>query len=178
MFWFLVIVVVIIIVVKKNGNTNQNSYSPAGSTSPNNVLRISYVVNSPQDYCSILNKLQDITYMTFMRNYTDISVVVIVRKIDSMYCSIGFSMLADSVFNNVAVGEGFTFSGNDHIKFETNLATGFTNPDDVKREISLQFNWSEISASDVKWTVLSHGDYSNSPLVSYNFTIKKRIGNL
>lgn len=96
-------------------------------------------------------------------------VVVIVRKIDSMYCSIGFSMLADSVFNNVAVGEGFTFSGNDHIKFETNLATGFTSPDDVKREISV---------SDVKWTVLSHGDYSNSPLVSYNFTIKKRIGNL
>lgn len=166
MLLLLVIIIVIIVVAtskKKTGVNNTNTVS---------VPKFTMSVTGPRSYSSILNNLEMIVESTAHRSYCEIGVVVQVQKIDSTYCKIGFSMLADTSFRNVAFGEGFRVNGDDHVQFDTNLATGFTTVDDVRRELLLQFNWSGVNVTNEKMTVIDHGDYLNKPYVCYSFTVK------
>lgn len=134
---------------------------------------LSLVINSPQSYSSILNRLEMIVSEAAENCYCDVGVVVQVRKIDDTYCSVGCSLLADSSFRNVTFGDGFKYNGEDHAMFETKLATGFTTPNDVIRELKLQFNWPDLGLviSKENMKVLDYGDYTNTPYICYEFTI-------
>ncbi len=170
---FIIVVLVIIIVwwyFKRSGN-EKNSLSSSRSKS-NEPVRCSLDTSSQQRYDRILNNLENIIESVANRSFCRIDVVVICQKKESDYCEVSGSLLADSSFNNVIFENGFD-GGNDFVKFHVEKAVGFTNPEAVKREMSLQFNWSDLSVSNEKFTVLDYGDYADKPYVSYSFSVKK-----
>ena len=88
-----------------------------------------------------------------------------------MNCRVGFGISLEwSNFAGSNISFGNEFSVNDgSARFETNLATGFTTVEEVKKEIARQFKWHDIILSDEKFTVLNYGDYTNTQLISYSF---------
>lgn len=173
----LIIIVVVVIIFaisssKKNNGSAQKNVQRTGKSnlSQNNTQKYSLAVNSPQPYSSVLCSLQRIVESVAKATYCEIGVVVQVHKIDDTYCGVVCQLLADTSFRNVSFGEGFMFNGDDLASFETKIATGFTTLDDVKREILLQFNWSDVSVWNDNVTVLPNA--VNGPFASYSFTMK------
>ena len=153
----------------KNG-TGKDSPKPKSPTSS----AISLKVTSPTNYSNILNSLENIAYSVIVKAIGEVSVAVQVRKIDNTYCKVTCSFFADISFNGVSFGDGFSVLSNDHVCFETHLATGFTTPNDVKREILLQFNWHDIMVNKTNMSVLDYGDFVNTPLITYSFYAQKQ----
>ena len=60
------------------------------------------------------------------------------------------------------------------MRFETKQATGFTTPEDVKRELLCQFNWSNISTNITELNVFDHGDFTRTPMVTLHFEAQYR----
>ncbi len=170
---FIIFVLIIIIVwwYFKKSNSEKNSLNSSKSRS-NELVRYSLDTSSQQRYDRILNNLENIISSVANRSFCKIDVVVICQKTDSDYCEVSGSLLADSRFNNVAFENGFD-GGDDFVRFCVEKAVGFTDPEKVKQEMSLQFNWSDLSISNEKFTVLDYGDYTNKPYVSYSFSVKK-----
>lgn len=152
----------------KNG-TGKDSPKPKSPTSS----AISLKVTSPTNYSNILNSLENIAYSVIVKAIGEVSVAVQVRKIDNTYCKVTCSFFADISFNGVSFGDGFSVLSNDHVCFETHLATGFTTPNDVKQEILLQFHWNNLPVSNTQMSVYDYGGYINTPLISYSFTAEK-----
>ncbi|GEM_PF-3933022 len=128
-------------------------------------------INNPQKYSSILNSLQRIVENTALRIHGKITVMVGVRKLDNTYCKVYCQLVSKDGFSNIPWGDSFSFNGKDIVKFETMLATGFTTPEDVKREILIQFAWASIEKSNTDMS-LSSGDESTPTYVAYKFTIE------
>lgn len=173
---WIVLLVIVFFVIRATKDKNNRATRQSGNISSRNINYNSFSikVDIPRVYSSILNDLEVIVSSVVNASYCEVNVVVQVRKIDNVYCSVACSLLADTSFSGVVFGEGFLVDGNDHARCETVLATGFTTPDDVKREILLQFNWSNISVSNTQVTVLDYGDYINTPYISYSFTAMKK----
>lgn len=171
---FIVVLLIIVIVwwyFSKISNEKKTSLS-SSKTKNSDVLRCSLDTSGKQSYDRILNNLENIISSVANRSFCKIDVVVICQKTDSDYCEVSGSLLADSRFNNVAFENGFD-GGDDFVRFRVEKAVGFTDPEKVKQEMSLQFNWSDLSISNEKFTVLDYGDYTNKPYVSYSFSVKK-----
>lgn len=172
----IVIIVIIIYNLAKDSTGTGPTPTGTGDRGGNKAgISVSFGGKTPQSYSSVLNRLeQDVHYIAnYTYGYGEISVVVTVQKTDSTYCTVGGSFLADVSFNGVSFQDGYNFDGNDHVLFETKLATGFTSLEDVKREILLQFNWSDLPVYNENFTILNHGDYINKPYISYSFTVKR-----
>jgi hypothetical protein len=130
--------------------------------------------NAGDNYSHILNQLEQLVYSVACYTYCEIGVVVQVHKLSEKYCSISCQLLADSSFRNVSFAEGFKYNGEDLAQFETEFATGFTTPEDVKRELLLQFNWPDmdISITKTEINIYNSGIYLDKPCVSYSFTMR------
>jgi len=171
---FLLLVIGIIVFVVAMTDNNNNSKSSKPSANAKNI-NVSFGSETPRSYSSVLNRIEmDVHYIAnYSRGYGEINVLVTVQKINNTYCTVYGCFLADCSFQGVTCGTGYIFNGDNHITFQTNLATGFTNLDDVKREILLQFDWDDLPVYNAKFTVLDHGDYVNKPYISYSFTVKR-----
>ena len=172
LFIFIAVVIVILIVNSQKGTGVDTGKNPPANTKS---IDVSFGSEIPRTYSSVLNGLEkDVYYIAnYSSGYGEISVVVVVQKINSTYCSVSGNFLADVSFRGVNFGTGYNFDGNDHVSFQTKLATGFTNPEAVKREMLIQFHWSDLSAYNTSFTVLDHGDFAQKPYISYSFTVKK-----
>ena len=87
-------------------------------------------------------------------------------------CSVWFEIY-DVLFKmeNVTFGREFKVS-DDLAAFETNQATGFTTVQDVKRELTLQFNWHDVSTRITELKVIDYGDMTYTPMVILRFDAK------
>lgn len=137
--------------------------------------KIEFSLNGTGSYSSILNQLENHLY--YIAKHTryggEIHVVVQVKKIDNTYCCVEGNFMAGSSFRGVDFMGGYVYDGDGQVCFETDIATGFTSPEDVKRELLLQFNWSDFPLYDTNILMLDYNDYKDTPLVSFSFTIKK-----
>ena len=142
-------------------------------TEKSNVINCSF--KDSGSYSSILNGLeQDVSYIAkHSQGYGEIKAVIIIQKIDNMYCMISGSFLADCSFNGINFSNGYRFSGSDFVSFETTKATGFTTVEDARRELLLQFNWNDLQVYNADFTILTQGDYTDNPYISFSFTVKK-----
>ncbi len=174
MIYLLIIVIVIIIVVNKNKNSGSNKNNQVNNSRKASMINVSFGNESPRTYSSVLNCIeQDIHYIAkHTYGYGEINVVVTVQKNNDTYCTVSGSYLADLNFSGVNFGVGYNYNGNDKASFKTKLATGFTNLEDVKREMLIQFNWSDLPTYNTKFTTINHGDYVSRPYISYSFTVK------
>lgn len=181
-YFILVILVLVVIYFSQTktptgGKTKKNGtpYTQSGSASVYgaNGLRCSFRSNG--SYSSILNRLEQDVYLlaTQTRGYGELSVVVSVRKMNSNYCRVSGSFLADGTLSGARFDSGYQFNGTDSVKFETSSATGFTSVEDVKREMLLQFDWNDLPVYNPQFTVLAHGDFVTTPYISYSFTVKR-----
>ena len=170
---FIIFVLIIIFVCWyfKESNSEKNNLNLYNLRN-NELVKYSLNTSSQQRYDIILNNLETIIESVANRSLCVINVVIICQKIEGDYCEVSGSLLADSSFNNVVFENGFDGS-NDFVKFHIEKAVGFTEPEAVKREMSLQFKWSDLSVSNEKFTVLDYGDYANKPYVSYSFSVRK-----
>ncbi len=158
----ILIIFIIVNLLKKQTRTEQ----------PKKEISVSFGSETPRSYSSVLNRLeQDISYIA-SNTYCEINVVVSVQKIDSTYCTVRGSFLADTAFHGINFIDGYSYNGSDHVTFKTNLATDFISPNEVKREMLIQFKWSYLQVYNEKFTILDHGDYINEPFISYSFTVK------
>jgi hypothetical protein len=175
MIKWIILIVIAILAVRAIMNRGKKAAGPTSTGTAGNprISVFSMTVDHPQAYSTVLNGLEQIVEQVIRNSFCEVSVVVQVKKLDSTFCQVSCSLLADTSFNGIAFGEGFACNGNDHAAFETGLATGFSTAQDVKREILLQFSWSDISVSNTQLTVLDRGDYADKPYVSYSFTGKK-----
>lgn len=173
MILLLIIIVIVIIAIVNSNKSSGNSSTYKTSTVKTNIINCSFQTDG--SYSSILNCLQRDVYhiAKHSRGYGEISVVVIVQKIDNIYCKISGSFLADCSFSGVNFCNGYRFNGTDNVQFETTQAKGFTTLEDIKREILLQFNWDDLPVYNAEFTILNHGDFTNKPYISYSFIVKK-----
>ena len=162
MIWIIIIcIIVYYLYVKSKSKTIYNV--PSG---------LRFTVSTMAPYSTILNQLQNIVGSVVIRfPGQDILVSVQIRKLNNVNCRVGFGISLEwSNFAGSNISFGNEFSVNDgSARFETNLATGFTTVEEVKKEIARQFKWHDIILSDEKFTVLNYGDYTNTQLISYSF---------
>ncbi len=163
MFWTILIIVVIIIIC------NSGSNSSASNNQAVNNNTISCTFNGTGSYSSVLNRLEnDVYYIAKRARYGDqIRVAVSVKKIDNVHCSVDGSFIADTCFRGVNFLGGYNFDGTDYVRFGTNTVTGFTSPEDVKREMLLQFKWNDLPLHDAQISIV------NSNLVIFSFIVRK-----
>ena len=157
------------------GLFNFNSKSKHTSQPQTSGISVSFGNDAPRSYSSVLNGLEMDVHLIASQTYGygEIKVVVIIQKIDATYCEVTGSFLADCSFKGVNFGTGYNYNGDDLVMFKTKLATGFTTLEAAKREIALQFNWSDLQVYNTNFTLLNHGDFENKPYISYEFTVKK-----
>ena len=170
LFGFLFIIVIIYFAPKKEKKSG-SWQTRGGQKKRNNTTCLSLSVNSPRPYSSILSDLESIVVLIARKKMCDTKVIVSVQKINNTYCRVRCGLLADTGFYGVNFGDGFSFIRNDYATFQTELATGFTTVEDIKREILLQFHWTYLSVSNTELSVFSHGEYINTPLIEYSFTV-------
>lgn len=130
-------------------------------------------------YSSILNELEQIVFLIAKRcPWMKLQVLVMVRKINVSTCSVSFQIEDVSLKrNNITFGSEFQDRGDgsyECMHFETKQATGFTTPEDVKRELLCQFNWSNISTNITELHVFDHGDFTRTPMVTLRFEAQYR----
>lgn len=141
---------------------------------PQTPIVIDSVWRTNASYSSILNTFQhDIEYLTrFSRvGISGMKVAVCVSKIDNIHCRVSGNF-GDANFSEVNFKNGYTCSG-DWVQFEINTATGFTTPEDVVREMQLQFNWSDIQVYNTELNVYTNGEFANQPLIAYHFEVRR-----
>ena len=147
----------------KKGNTNTDS-------------RLHCTVNRTGSYSSILNQMEQIVFLIAKRcPWMKLQVLVMVRKLNA---STSFQIEDVSLKrNNITFGSEFQDEGDgsyECMRFETKQATGFTTPEDVKRELLCQFNWSNISTNITELNVFDHGDFTRTPMVTLRFEAQYR----
>lgn len=188
MFWIIVIIIVIIVfIVTPSNSTSQpkrNTTRRKGPFGSADVVQLQHMMDmcaqspctldctSVMNYSSFLSQLQRVIEYLALRSYCSINVVVIVQKINNTFCEISGQLLADNSFQNIYFGYGFA-TNDGCVSFQTDMATGFSSLEAVKREMLLQFHWNDVIVSDEKFTMLDRGDFANKPYISYSFTVKK-----
>ena len=131
-------------------------------------------LSSTGSYSSILNNCEQIVWSIAKRcPWLEFHVYVMVHKINSINCSVSFSIGDVSFKNyNITFGNEFEINQWGTARFETEQATGFTTAQDVMRELNLQFNWHDVSTHITESKIYDFGDYKNNPLIVLGFDAK------
>lgn len=135
---------------------------------------IHLTLSSTGSYSSILNNCEQIVWSIAKRcPWLEFHVYVMVHKINSINCSVSFSIGDVSFKNyNITFGNEFEINQWGTARFETEQATGFTTAQDVMRELNLQFNWHDVSTHITESKIYDFGDYKNNPLIVLGFDAK------
>ncbi len=108
-------------------------------------------------FVSILNKLEMVVSEIVRHDpHETISVWLQIKKRRGTYCGIDFLLRLDySSFSEhgITFGDEFKVS-DDSVRYTTTSAPGYTNAEDVKRELLLQFNWHNISVTHASFQVV------------------------
>lgn len=161
--WIIIAAIIIFIIYVCTSDAGTTSGTP-------HYPHLHCTVSQTGSYSSILNQLEQIVSLVAKQCCRDFRVYVAVKKINASTCAISFAI--DEVtfkYWNITFGSEFSLINDDYVKFETKQATGFTTAEDVKRELLLQFNWSDISTSVTESTIYNRGVMANHPLVVFNF---------
>ena len=135
---------------------------------------VHFTLSSTGSYSSILNNCEQIVWSIAKRcPWLKFHVYVMVHKINSINCSVSFS-IGDMSFKNynITFGNEFEINQWETARFETEQATGFTTAQDVMRELKLQFNWHNVSTHITESKIYDFGDYKNNPLIVLGFDAK------
>ena len=173
--WMIIVAIIIFIIFSNSGN--KASTAKKGNTKTDSHLHCT--VSRTGSYDSILNQLEQIVFLIAKRcPWMKLQVLVMVRKINASTCSVTFQIEDVSLKrNNITFGSEFQDRSDgsyECMTFKTNQATGFTTPEAVKREMLLQFNWSNISTNITQLNVLNHGDFTHTPMVTLRFEAQYR----
>ena len=135
---------------------------------------VHFTLSSTGSYSSILNNCEQIVWSIAKRcPWLEFHVYVMVHKINSINCSVSFSIGDVSFKNyNITFGNEFEINQWGTARFETEQATGFTTAQDVMRELNLQFNWHDVSTHITESKIYDFGDYKNNPLIVLGFDAK------
>ena len=135
---------------------------------------VHFTLSSTGSYSSILNNCEQIVWSIAKRcPWLEFHVYVMVHKINSINCSVSFSIGDVSFKNyNITFGNKFEINQWGTARFETEQATGFTTAQDVMRELNLQFNWHDVSTNITESKIYDFGDYKNNPLIVLGFDAK------
>ena len=135
---------------------------------------VHFTLSSTGSYSSILNNCEQIVCSIAKRcPWLEFHVYVMVHKINSINCSVSFSIGDVSFKNyNITFGNEFEINQWETARFETEQATGFTTAQDVMRELKLQFNWHDVSTHITESKIYDFGDYKNNPLIVLGFDAK------
>lgn len=164
--WIIIAAIIIFIIYVCAGGGNQSSDT-------SHYPHLHCTVSRTGSYSSILNQLEQIVFLVAKQCYHDFNVYVAVQKINASTCAISFSINEVSFkYWNITFGSEFSLLSDDYAEFKTEQATGFTTAEDVKRELLLQFNWSNISTSVTESTIYNRGVMANQPLVVFKFNAK------
>ena len=166
--WMIIAAIIIFIIFSNSGNKT----STTKKSKTNSPLHCT--VSRTGSYSSILNQLEQIVFLIAKRcPWMKLQVLVMVRKINASTCSVTFQIEDVSLKrNNITFGSEFQDRSDgsyECMTFKTNQATGFTTPEAVKRELLLQFNWSNISTNITQLNVLNYGDFTHTPMVTLRF---------
>ena len=171
--WIIIAAIIIFIIFSNSGNKT------SADTKVKTDAPLHCTVSRTGSYSSILNQMEQIVFLIAKHcPWTKVQVLVMVRKINASTCSVTFQ-IEDVLLlgNNITFGSEFQDNGDDSYKcmtFETKQATGFTTPEDVKRELLCQFNWSNISTNITQLSVLDYGDFTHTPMVTLRFEAQYR----
>ena len=140
----------------------------------NEVSHLHCTVSSTGSYSSILNKCEQIVELIAKRcPWITIHVLVMVEKINSSVCHVTFQITNVTFKNyNITFGSEFHGTDDDCMTYKSSQATGFTTPEDVKRELLCQFNWYNISTNITELKVMDYGDFTHTPMVILRFEAK------
>ena len=168
---WIIIAAIIIFIIFADSDTKPSA-NKKGNTKTDS--RLHCTVNRTGSYSSILNELEQIVSLIAKRcPWMKLHVLVIVSKINASTCSVSFQIEDVSLKrNNITFGSEFQDKGDgsyECMRFETKQATGFTTPEDVKKELLCQFNWSNISTNITELHVFDHGDFTRTPMVTLRF---------
>lgn len=163
--WILILVIFLIIISFSNNDTKGNNLRQ------NSKLYCTAPISG--SYSSILNSLERIAENIARQcPGREIQMLVMVHKLNDNVCHICYQ-IEDLPFNlyNISFGDEFRVYS-DFATFETKHAVGFNNSSEVKRELLLQFNWSDITININQLDILEHGNFKNAPLVTFRFSLK------
>ena len=171
--WMIIAAIIIFIIFSNSGNKTSTTKKAKTDS------HLHCTVSRTGSYSSILNQLEQIVFLIAKRcPWMTLQVLVMVRKINASTCSVSFQIEDVSLKrNNITFGSEFQDNGDgsyECMTFKTNQATGFITPEAVKREMLLQFNWSNISTNITQLSVLDHGDFTHTPMVTLRFEAQYR----
>ena len=171
--WMIIAAIIIFVIFSNSGNKTSTTQK-AKTNAP-----LHCTVSRTGSYSSILNQLEQIVFLIAKRcPWMTLHVLVMVRKINASTCSVSFQIEDVSLKrNNITFGSEFQDNGDgsyECMTFKTNQATGFTTPEAVKREMLLQFNWSDVSTNITQLNVLDRGDFTHTPMVTLRFEAQYR----
>ena len=123
-------------------------------------------------FVSILNKLEMVVSEIVRHDpHETIMVRLQIKKIRGTYCGIDFLIWLDhSSFSKHGITFGNEFKVSDNsARYTTKSAPGYTNVEDVKRELLLQFNWPNISVALASFQVLGPDKE-----ILYSFDVRRK----
>lgn len=164
------IVFVIVLVKKTKANKEEERKMGNAITQGEKPLHISLDVSNSSNYQIILNKLGSVVDQVARKCVNRrISTLIMIKKETESTCRITF-MMEDINFERFGVLFNSEFKVDDYkASFETSSATGFTTAEEAKKELYLQFNWSDIAVNITDFHITDHGDYAGFPLIVFRF---------